>query len=127
MCENFWWEYSEVQNKIDGKIQNKKNSVLGKEDLNKEKFEKSNKSKFIINNSLAVIKRELVFDDITDAPLHDPSATVTSISRQRYSYILSKALLNTHAPLHDPSATVTSISRQRYSYILSKALLNTRK
>ncbi|RHZ72690.1 hypothetical protein Glove_241g45 [Diversispora epigaea] len=55
---------------------------------------RSNKSKFVSNNSLTVIEREVAFDDITDAPLHDASVVVTSVNRQRYSYILNEASLN---------------------------------
>ncbi|RHZ49592.1 hypothetical protein Glove_519g39 [Diversispora epigaea] len=57
---------------------------------------RSNKLKFISNNSVIVTERELVFDNITGAPLHNSSTAVIPVNRQSYSHILSDALLNAH-------------------------------
>ncbi|RHZ50776.1 hypothetical protein Glove_492g24 [Diversispora epigaea] len=55
---------------------------------------RSNKLKVVSDNSLTVIEREIAFDDITGAPLHNASVVATPVSRQRYSYILNEASLN---------------------------------
>ncbi|RHZ64535.1 hypothetical protein Glove_323g29 [Diversispora epigaea] len=55
---------------------------------------RSNKSKFISNNLLAVAEQEVAFDDITGTPLHDSSVMGTLVSRQRYSSNINEALLN---------------------------------
>ncbi|RHZ86816.1 hypothetical protein Glove_44g5 [Diversispora epigaea] len=60
---------------------------------------RSNKLKFVSNNSLTVIEREVDFDDITGAPLHNASVVVTPVSRQQYSYILNEASLNALTPV----------------------------
>ncbi|RHZ82946.1 hypothetical protein Glove_102g43 [Diversispora epigaea] len=50
---------------------------------------RSNKLKFVSNNSLTVIERKVAFDDITGAPLHDASVVVTSVSRQRFGWLVT--------------------------------------
>ncbi|RHZ48858.1 hypothetical protein Glove_541g62 [Diversispora epigaea] len=57
---------------------------------------RSNKSKFISNNSLAVIEQEVAFDDITGVPLHDSSAMGTPANRQQYSYSINETSLNAY-------------------------------